>query len=132
MSNEHSKFLISAKAVILHDDKVVLVRNDRGEWDLPGGKLEQGEMIKAALSRELDEELGVKILSSEILTASLHHYYPDILVLIHGCIVEGMESATISCEHSELGMFTLENLPVGEIPPPYVQPIEAWHKRSET
>jgi ADP-ribose pyrophosphatase YjhB (NUDIX family) len=132
MNSEHAKFLISAKAVILHDDKVVLVRNDRGEWDLPGGKLEQGEMIKAALSRELDEELGVKILSSEILTATLHHYYADIVVLIHGCIVEGMESATISSEHSELGMFTLENLPVGEIPQPYVQPIEAWHKRSET
>jgi ADP-ribose pyrophosphatase YjhB (NUDIX family) len=130
MSDEHAKYLVSVKAIILHNGKVVLVRNDRDEWDLPGGKLEQGEGLDAALSRELDEELGVKVMTSQLLKASLHHFYPDILVLIHGCFVEGMESATISSEHSELGMFTFEDLPVAEIPPPYLQPIEVWLERS--
>jgi mutator protein MutT len=33
-----------------------------GKWELPGGKAEVGEMLQAALARELYEELGVSAL----------------------------------------------------------------------
>jgi 8-oxo-dGTP diphosphatase len=47
-----------------------------GYWEFPGGKVEPGEQLKAALHRELMEELGVMTeIGAEI--HRLVHAYPD-------------------------------------------------------
>ena len=38
----------------------MLLENERGEWELPGGRLEPGETPHACLAREFAEELGVR------------------------------------------------------------------------
>ena len=55
------RFPVSVKGVLLEDDRVVLLLNDRDEWELPGGRLERGEDPIACLERELAEELGAEI-----------------------------------------------------------------------
>ncbi len=55
-------FHISVKCVIIHPlgGRALLLKTDakRGDyWDLPGGRIDQGEPIAAALKRELNEEL---------------------------------------------------------------------------
>lgn len=56
----------SVVAVILDEKKRVLLtqRNIppfKGKWALPGGKIGHGEAITAALQREVEEEVGLKI-----------------------------------------------------------------------
>ncbi|MBZ0264863.1 8-oxo-dGTP diphosphatase MutT [bacterium] len=53
-----------------------------GYWELPGGKLEDGETPERALEREVYEEMGVHIQSHSLFT-SIRHSYPHLIVNLH-------------------------------------------------
>ncbi len=53
-------YRVSVKAIILNDDKILLVKEwDDEWWSFPGGGIEYGESIQDALYREVEEELGI-------------------------------------------------------------------------
>ena len=60
---EHKHF--GAYALIIKDDKVVLIKKKTGPYDgkldLPGGTIEFSERPEDTLIRELEEEIGVKV-----------------------------------------------------------------------
>jgi mutator protein MutT len=57
--------IVGVAAVVIEDDRVVLVRRGRapayGEWSLPGGAVEPGESLEEAVVREVAEEIGFKV-----------------------------------------------------------------------
>ena len=55
------RFPVSVKAVVAHAGRVPLCLNERAEWELPGGRLEPGEALRAAVEREVLEELGLAV-----------------------------------------------------------------------
>jgi 8-oxo-dGTP diphosphatase len=57
-----------------------------GRWELPGGKLHEGESPYEALVRELREELGVEVLAAERLMRYPYEY-PDRVVWLDMWIV---------------------------------------------
>jgi 8-oxo-dGTP diphosphatase len=52
-----------------------------GYWEFPGGKVEENEDPRAALAREVEEEIGVEIEVGKI-EETLFHRYPDRSVVL--------------------------------------------------
>ena len=55
-----------AKAVLVRNSHVLLLKSKDGRWDLPGGHLKRGEGSVPALSREVFEETGLSIDTSQL------------------------------------------------------------------
>ncbi len=53
-----------------------LAKNERGLWEFPGGSVEFGETLAAALQREMREEYGIEIAVGVLLDV-VDHILPD-------------------------------------------------------
>lgn len=73
-------FLHIAVGVLRAPDGRVLIakrlpdKPGAGKWEFPGGKREDGEAVGAALARELDEELGIRVEKTRPLLRFSHDY----------------------------------------------------------
>jgi len=63
---------VSVKGIVFEDDKVWLRKNERDEWELPGGKLDKGEQPEQTVVRELKEELGFETKVIDIIQSHLY------------------------------------------------------------
>ena len=72
-----------------------------GYWEFPGGKIEKGESVFQALKRELLEELGIEIESSQELTV-LEHDYPHAYVRLHVGVIRQWSGIPQGCEGQAL------------------------------
>jgi len=66
-------------AIIEHGGRLLVCQRKRGrnfelKWEFPGGKVEPGETPRAALARELQEELGVHAKIGAEIYRTRHQY----------------------------------------------------------
>ncbi len=59
-------------ALIRKKEKVLLCQRKEGDdygllWEFPGGVVEENEDLKAAIEREIEEELGIKIKAKDLI-----------------------------------------------------------------
>lgn len=119
------------KGVVIRGGKVILVRNERDEWELPGGKLELSESPTKCLAREISEELRLVVEPESILDSWVYTIASGIHVLVvtYGCSESSQDEAVLSDEHKELRWFPLAEVDELRIPDGYKKSIRSWSRR---
>lgn len=111
--------LITAIVFINSENKILLAKrpygkNMAGLWEFPGGKIHEGETPEAALVREVQEELGIKICAGCLspLTFASHRYEEfHLLMPLYACRqFEEVSFPTIGLEGQELQWVALNAL----------------------
>jgi 8-oxo-dGTP diphosphatase len=79
--------VIVAAGVIVRERRVLLSQRKpnthlAGTWEFPGGKVEPDEDPRAALKRELEEELGVWAHVGDALEVTFHRYEAKTVLLL--------------------------------------------------
>lgn len=119
---------VSVKGVLLHERGVVLVKNRRNEWELPGGKLEPGETLEACVAREIAEELALDVHVGPVVDVWVYAVAPDlnVLVVTYGCEVSAWPATLASPEGNEVGVFPPDALDGLPLPAGYHTAIRRW------
>jgi 8-oxo-dGTP pyrophosphatase MutT (NUDIX family) len=126
--NKAHRFPVSVKGIVYHDGRVVLLKNERDEWELPGGKLELGETPETCVEREIEEELGLAVRIGPLLDTWVYHIFEgvDVLILTFGTYPTPFAEITHSPEHKAVGLFSPEDVPSLRMPEGYKTSIQTW------
>ena len=104
-----------------------------GYWEFPGGKLEASEDCFSALSRELNEELGIYTVVSDLAyLGKLEHQYSHGLVQLEVCLVSNWSGTIRGCEEQALNWYCYNdgtNVPVEPLLPTTMAIIELMRAR---
>jgi 8-oxo-dGTP diphosphatase len=109
-----SSYPISIKGVVIRDGRVLLLLNERSEWDLPGGRPDPGEDHRGALVREVREEAGLSVEVGALLGEHLFEVLPQrfVRIVAYACTLVG--SAEVALSHEHLGTRWVSFAELGE------------------
>ena len=111
---KNAYYRVSVKAKIKQDGKLILVKEDNKNWDLPGGGVEHNETIMEALERELKEEIGVdnfKVTAEPKLFKMIDASANRPLLFIVYEVEINSDSALMPSPNTEIGYFTKNDKP---------------------
>jgi 8-oxo-dGTP pyrophosphatase MutT (NUDIX family) len=103
-----SPFRISVKAIVAYGQQVLLLRKVEGKWDLPGGKLNEGENPLDCLVRELHEEAAIEVESATLADCAIRRRTGNmpIFAVFYLCRPKGrVDDIRLSEEHNDARLF---------------------------
>ena len=109
--------ILTVDGIFLKNDKVLLVKQNKypffGSWVVPGGHVEYGETVEAAIKREMKEEVGVAVKIKKLFGVysdpkrDPRYHTASVVYLLE----KGKGKIRLSKEASEFRYFSLKNLP---------------------
>jgi 8-oxo-dGTP pyrophosphatase MutT (NUDIX family) len=115
---------VSVKGVVTDKQgRVCLLKNERDEWELPGGRLERGET--QCLKREINEELSIRVDVGRLLDVWVYEVKPgaEVLIVTYRCQWNREDIPRISDEHTAMGWFDRGEISGLRIPEGYLRAI---------
>lgn len=110
-------FGLAVRVLLLNEEGKILIikrstdsKTNPGKWELPGGKVDQGESFDQALIREVYEEIGVKIALDHVVGVGEQNLplIRAIHIIMSGKIVEG--ELNLSKEHEGYAWIFFDDL----------------------
>jgi 8-oxo-dGTP diphosphatase len=128
------KTLPVAIGLIFHDSKVLIGKRSTGHftgyWEFPGGKIETGETSYKALTREMDEELNIRVVNAtEVIHIKDKH--PSVTIHLQIWHIHQFENEIIANEQQHLQWAYINQLDKIDIIPTN-KPILQYIKQSFT
>lgn len=102
---EHLVAKIAQKVIIEKDRRVLIVRHPQGsDWELPGGRLNKGELPEEGLMREVTEELGAEIIPKGVVQIStfVHRTEGDHITIVYHAVLKDPDEVFV-LEREEVG-----------------------------
>ena len=114
-------------AIIQHEGKILATQRGYGDfkdgWEFPGGKMEPGETMQQAIIREIQEELGVTISPTKLVT-TVEYDYPTFHLTMHCLLSTVVEGEIKLIEHVDAKWLTRETLDSVEWLPADIEVVE--------
>jgi mutator protein MutT len=97
------KLPISIKGIIFNDENVLVLKNERNEWELPGGRIEEFEKPEECLVREIQEELGIICTVENIIDSWVFEVLKEkfVFIVTYLCKCNNSSNIIISEEHKD-------------------------------
>ena len=119
----HMKLFVGAKALIVKDGRVLLLREaaydegtNEGKWDVPGGRINPEEPILEGLAREIQEEAGLlNVRVGDVLGiyesfATIKGEDSHIIRVYYAAYLDSEVAITLSADHDIYEWVSLEDL----------------------
>lgn len=116
MANE-KLFHVGIKALIENKQGQVLLLkapawkkgNVEAHWDIPGGRIQEGQSVKAVLAREIEEETGIKKIESDKFFSAVvsNHQIPfedkmlGLVLMVYKVKISNGSKIRLSEEHTD-------------------------------
>jgi 8-oxo-dGTP diphosphatase len=127
---EENKPQVAVGAIVVRDGALLMVRRGRepglGSWSLPGGRVEHGEYLHDALTREVKEETGLDVTPHALVGILEVVGDPHYVILDFAAEPIGDAEPTAQGDADEACWVPMDEVASLECTPRFVETLTAW------